>query len=209
MTFSRIVYLCESLRNCHSVKTLAMKNSIKSASTVPSESITALDFCHILLCHSLNLKSRFWVADDFAWFGGCKHINNRWAIIFTFETQNMLKFTFKSKLLSVIEKQSGSYRRCYDVTFSENFVNIRKQRVNNGEMRIGEWFQRRWNWVFIPILPRTSRRMMGIYTMEFLALSHINLSHLQVPENGLFRVQVAGLTVRQFTLTDSTRQIGL
>ena len=48
--------------------------------------------------------------------------------------------------------------------------------------------------VFIPILPRTSRRMNGIYTMEFLALSHINLSHLQVKENGLFRVQVEGLT---------------
>ena len=63
--------------------------------------------------------------------------------------------------------------------------------------------------VFIPILPRTSRRMMGIYTMEFLALIHVNLSHLQVPENDLFHVQVAGLTVRQFTLTDSSRQIGL
>ena len=97
-----------------------------------------------------------------------------------------------------------------DVTFSENFVNIRKQRVNNDEMRIMRVISAAMKLsVFIPILPRTSRRMIGIYTMEFLALSHINLSHLQVQENGLFRVQVAGLTVRQFTLTNSTRQIGL
>ena len=127
----------------------------------------------------------------------------------------MLKLTLKSKLLSVIEKQTGIYRRCFDVTFSEHFVNIRKQRVNNGEMRIrvsdseSDFSSDEIECFHSDIAEDESEDDGNLYYGVSGPEPYIYLSHLQVPENGLFRVQVSGLTVRQFTLTDSTRQIGL